>query len=55
MEGLRVSFIQRAWNDSERVVLQAISEEEFLHKKINNTDIYVDCGATDDSYPRRCI
>ena len=32
IEGFRVSFIQKAWNDSERVVLQAVPEEEVSQK-----------------------
>ena len=48
MEGFRETFIQRAWKDSERLVLQAVPDEEFLHKKIKNKDSYVDYGATED-------
>ena len=29
-------------------VIRAAPNEEFLHKKINNKDVYVDYGATED-------
>ena len=48
MEGFRVAFIQRGWKNSERLVLQAVPNEEFPHKKINNRDVYVDYGFTED-------
>ena len=34
----REAFIQRG----------AFPDEEFLHKKINNSDVYVDHGSTED-------
>ena len=46
MEGFREPFIQRGWKDSERLV--AIPDEEFLHKEINNRDVYVNYGSTED-------
>ena len=48
MEGHREAFFQRRWNDSERLVLGAVPDEEFLYKNINNRDIYVDYGSTED-------
>ena len=48
MEGYREAFIQRGWNDSERLVLRVVTDEEFLHKNINNKDVYVDYGSTED-------
>ena len=48
MEGFREAFIQRGWKDSERLALRAVSDEEFLHKKINNRDVYVEYGSTGD-------
>ena len=32
----------------ERLVLRAVPDVEFLHKKINNRDAYVDYGPTED-------
>ena len=29
-------------------MLRVVPDEEFLHTKINNTDVYVDYGATED-------
>ena len=46
MEGFREAFIQRGWEGSERLVLWAVPEEEFLNNKINNRDDYVDYGST---------
>ena len=40
--------IQRAWNQSESLVLRVVPGEEFLHVKLNNKDVYVDYGATED-------
>ena len=40
MEGYREAFIPRRWNDSERLVPRAVPDEEFLHKNINNRDVY---------------
>ena len=54
MEGFREAFIQRAWKDSERLVLQAVPDEEFLHKKIKNKDSNVDYGATEDILEDAC-
>ena len=48
MEEYREAFIQRRWNDSERLVLRAVPDEEFLQKNINNKDVYVDYGSTED-------
>ena len=48
MEGYREAFIQRGWNDSERHVLRAVPDAEFLHKNINNSDVYMDYGSTED-------
>ena len=48
MEGYREAFIQRGWNDSERLVLRVVTDEEFLHKNKNNKDVYVDYGSTED-------
>ena len=41
-------FIQRAWKQSESLVLRLVPDEEFLHSKINNKDVYLDYGATED-------
>ena len=41
MEGFKEDFIQREWKDLERLVLQVVSDKMFLHKKINNRDVYV--------------
>ena len=48
MEGFREAFIQGGWKDSERLVTRAVPDEELLHKKINNRDVYVDHGFTED-------
>ena len=48
MEGFREAFIQRGWKNSERLVLQAVPDEELPHKKINNRDVYVDYGFSED-------
>ena len=48
MEGFREASIQRGWKDSERLVLQIVPDKEFLLKKINNSDVYVDYGLTED-------
>ena len=48
IEGFREAFIQRGWKDWERLVLRAVPDEDFLHKKINNRDIYVDYGSTEN-------
>ena len=44
----REAFIQRPWKQSESLVLRVVLYEEFLHTKINNKDVYVDYGATED-------
>ena len=36
-------------------MLRVVSEEEFLHAKINNKQVYVDYGATEDIPTRRCM
>ena len=56
MEGFREASIQRGWNDSERLVPRAVAvpDEEFLHKKINNRDLYVDYGSTKDIPDNAC-
>ena len=52
---VREAFIQRAWKQLKSLVLQAVPDEDFLHtKKINNKDVYVDCGATDDIPENAC-
>ena len=33
---------------AEKSVLQAVLDEEFLHEKINNRDVYEDYGSTKD-------
>ena len=33
--------------DSERLLLRAVPDKEFLHKKINNRDVYVDYASTE--------
>ena len=38
----REAFIQRAWKQSESLVLRVVPDEEFLHTMINNKDVYVD-------------
>ena len=44
----REAFIQREWKQSENLVLPVVPDEEFLHTKINNKDVYVDYGAIKD-------
>ena len=52
---LREAFIQRAWNQSESLVLRVVPDEEFLHtKKINNKEVYVDYGAAEDILEKAC-
>ena len=46
--------IQRAWKQSESLVLRVVPDEEFLHTKINNKDVYVDYGATEDIPENAC-
>ena len=36
-------------------MLQVVPDEEFLHTKINNKDVYVDYGAKKDIPARRCM
>ena len=48
MEGFRPfrePFIQRAWKQSESLVLRVFADEEFVHNKRNNKNVYVDYGA----------
>ena len=42
------AFIQTAWKQSECLVLRVVSDEEFLHNKVKNKDLYVFYGATED-------
>ena len=42
------AFIQRAWKQSESLVLRVVPDKELLHTKINNKGIYVDYVATED-------
>ena len=42
------AFIQRAWKQSESLMLRVVPDEEFLHNKINNRGVYVDYVATED-------
>ena len=44
----REAFIQKAWKQSECLVLRVVPDEEFLHTKINNKDVYVYYGTTED-------
>ena len=39
---VREAFTQRAWKQSESLVLRVVPDEEFMHTEINNKDIYVD-------------
>ena len=48
MEEYREVFIQRRLNNLEKLVLRAVSDQEFLHKNISNIDVYVDYGSTED-------
>ena len=48
VEGFREVFNQRGWKDSERLVLRAVPNEEFLHNKISNRDVYVYYSSTED-------
>ena len=48
MEGFSEAFIQREWKDTDRLVLRVVPDEEFLHKKINNRDVYVDYDSTEN-------
>ena len=50
----REAFIQRKWKQSESLVLRVVPDEEFLHTEINNKDIYVDYGATEDMPEDAC-
>ena len=36
-------------------MLGVVFDEEFLHTKINNKDVFVDYGATEDTPTRRCM
>ena len=46
--------IQRGWKNSERLVIRSVSYEEFLHKQINNKDVHVSYGATEDNLVDAC-
>ena len=35
-------------------MLRVVPDEEFLHTKINNKDVYVDYGATEDIPENAC-
>ena len=48
IEEYREVFIQRRINNLKRLVLRAVSDEEFLHKNISKIDVYVDYGSTED-------
>ena len=48
------TFIQRTWKQSESLVLRVVPNEEFLHTKIKNKDVYVDHGATEDMPEDTC-
>ena len=48
IEEYREVFIQRRLNNLKRLVLRAVSDEEFLHKNISKIDVYVDYGSTED-------
>ena len=50
----REAFIQRKWKQSESLVLRVVPDEEFLHTEINNKDVYVDYGATEDMLEDAC-
>lgn len=41
-------MIQSGWKDSERVAVRVVPDEEFLYKKINNRDLYMDYGSKED-------
>ena len=43
----RETFNQRAWKQSESLVLQVVPDEEFLHTKINKKYV-LNCGVTED-------
>ena len=53
-ERFRETFIQKEWKDSDRLVIRAVPDEEFLYKKINNRDVYVDYGSTEDTPEDAC-
>ena len=48
IEEYREVLIQRRLNNLKRLVLRAVSDEEFLHKNISKIDVYVDYGSTED-------
>ena len=50
----REAFIQIAWKQLECLVLRIVPDEEFLHTKINNKDVYVYYGATEDIPEDKC-
>ena len=39
---VRETFIQKAWKQSENLVLEIVPGEKFLHTKIKNKGVYVD-------------
>ena len=41
-------MIQKTWKQSQSLVLRVVPDEEFLHTKINNKDVYVNYGVTGD-------
>ena len=51
---VREAFIRIAWKQSESLVLRVVSNEEFMHTKIKNKDVYVDYGATEDIAEDTC-
>ena len=52
---VRETFIQIAWKQLDSLVLRVIPNEELQHtKKINNKDINVDYGATEDIPENTC-
>ena len=50
----RETFIERTWKQSVSLVLRVLADEDFLHTKINNKDVYMDYGATEDTPNDAC-
>ena len=50
----REASIQRKWKQSESLVVRVVPDEEFLQTEINNKDVYVDYGATEDMREYAC-
>ena len=48
------AFIQRAWKQSESLVLRVVPDEELLNTRIKNKDVYVNYGATEDIPEEAC-